>query len=83
MNTPLQGSAADIIKLAMIDVSNKLNGKKSKLILQIHDELIIDADAREADEVKQILIESMENIANLSVPLKVEVGSGKRCYDCK
>ncbi|MBR2967559.1 MAG: DNA polymerase I [Clostridia bacterium] len=83
MNTPLQGSAADIIKLAMIDVSNKLNGKKSKLILQIHDELIIDADAREADEVKQILIESMENIANLSVPLKVEVGSGKRWYDCK
>ena len=83
MNTPLQGSAADIIKLAMIDVSNKLKGKKSKLILQIHDELIIDADQNEVDEIREILVDSMENVARLSVPLKVEVGCGKRWYDCK
>ncbi|MBR2971226.1 MAG: DNA polymerase I [Clostridia bacterium] len=83
MNTPLQGSAADIIKAAMLEVSNRLRGKKSKLILQIHDELIVDAALDEAEEVKQILVEAMENVVNLSVPLKVEVGCGKRWFDCK
>ena len=83
MNTPLQGSAADIIKAAMIAVSERLKGKKSKLILQIHDELIIDAAEDEVDEVKLILIECMENAASLKVPLKVEVGVGKNWYDCK
>lgn len=83
MNTPLQGSAADIIKKAMIDVAKRLEGKKSKLILQIHDELIIDAAMDESEEVKKILIDSMENVVKLSVPLKVEVGCGKRWYDCK
>ncbi len=83
MNTPLQGSAADIIKAAMIDVSKRLMGMRSKLILQIHDELIIDADVREEEEVKSILIDCMENVAKLRVPLKVEVGCGKRWFDCK
>lgn len=83
MNTPLQGSAADIIKKAMIGVFDRLKGMKSKLILQIHDELIIDAAEDEANEVKAILVDCMENAARLLVPLKVEVGTGKRWYDCK
>lgn len=83
MNTPLQGSAADIIKAAMIDVFNRLKGMKSKLILQIHDELIVDADKDEEENVKSILIDSMENVIKLNVPLKVEVGRGKRWFDCK
>ncbi|MCH5164685.1 MAG: DNA polymerase I [Clostridiales bacterium] len=83
MNTPLQGSAADIIKAAMIDVSERLKGMKSKLILQIHDELIIDAAMEEEEAVKQILVDCMENVTALNVPLKVEVGCGKRWFDCK
>ncbi len=83
MNTPLQGSAADIIKAAMIDVADRLKGMKSKLILQIHDELIIDAAIEEEQEVKRILVDCMENVTKLNVPLKVEVGCGKRWFDCK
>ncbi len=83
MNSPLQGSAADIIKRAMVAVYDRLRGKKSKLILQIHDELIIDAAEDEADEVRDLLVECMESAASLIVPLKVEVGMGKSWYDCK
>ena len=83
MNTPLQGSAADIIKIAMINVEKALEGKKSKLILQIHDELIVDTAPDEAEEVKSILKENMENAIKLSVPLTVEVGQGVSWFDCK
>ena len=69
MNTPLQGSAADIIKIAMIGVEKRLENKKSKMILQIHDELIIDAAKDEKEEVAKILEEEMENAVKLSVPL--------------
>ncbi len=72
MNTPLQGSAADIIKIAMINVENRLKDMKSKMILQIHDELIIDAAKDEEEEVKKILSYEMENAARLSVPLVAE-----------
>ena len=72
MNTPLQGSAADIIKIAMINVENRLKGMKSKMILQIHDELIIDAAKDEEEEVKKILSYEMENAVRLSVPLVAE-----------
>lgn len=85
MNMPLQGSSADIIKLAMLGVFNRLKkeGLKSELILQIHDELIIDAYAAEKDAVEKILVEEMEGAAKLSVPLTVSVGYGKRWFDAK
>ncbi|MBR0189374.1 MAG: DNA polymerase I [Clostridia bacterium] len=85
MNMPLQGSSADIIKLAMLGVYNRLKkeGLKSELILQIHDELIIDAFISEKDEVEKILVEEMENAVKLSVPLTVSVGSGKTWFDAK
>ncbi len=77
MNTPLQGSAADIIKLAMLGVEKRLENMKSKMILQIHDELIIDADNSELEEVKKILVNEMENAVHLSVPLTVDEEVGK------
>ena len=85
MNMPLQGSSADIIKLAMLGVANRLKKEnlKSELILQIHDELIIDAFLSEKDEVEKLLVEEMEHAAKLSVPLTVSVGSGKTWFDAK
>lgn len=84
MNMPLQGTASDIIKLAMIKVYNTLNERnfKSKLILQVHDELIVDATREEVVEVAKILKESMENVVKLRVPLTVDVNSGKTWFDC-
>lgn len=82
MNMPLQGSAADVIKLAMVDVEEKLKGMKSKMILQIHDELIVEAAVDEVEEVKKRLRDGMENAARLSVPLTVDVESGKSWLDC-
>ena len=75
MNTPLQGSAADIIKLAMLRVEKRLENMKSKMILQIHDELIIDAAGDEEEEVKKILSYEMEHAMKLSVPLIAEATS--------
>ena len=85
MNMPLQGSSADIIKLAMLGVSNRLKkeGLTSKLILTVHDELIVDATKDEADLVEKILTEEMENAVELSVPLTVSVGKGKTWFDAK
>lgn len=85
MNMPLQGSSADIIKLAMLGVYNRLKKEnlKSELILQIHDELIIDAFISEKEKVQKILVEEMENAARLSVPLTVSVGIGKTWFDAK
>ena len=85
MNMPLQGSSADIIKIAMINVSKRLKeeGLKSELILQVHDELIIDAFKDEAEKVKKILQEEMEGAVKLSVDLTVEVGEGETWFDAK
>lgn len=85
LNMPIQGTAADIIKIAMINVSKKLkeNNLKSKLILQIHDELIIEAPIEEVDLVKNILRTEMENAVNLSVPLTVDLEVGDSWYDTK
>ncbi len=84
-NTPLQGSASDIIKLAMIRVFNRMKALKlkSKLVIQIHDELVVDTILGESEQVKQILKEEMENVIQLQVPLIVEVGEGKTLYDTK
>jgi DNA polymerase-1 len=85
MNMPLQGSSADIIKLAMLGVYNRLKKEnlKSELILQVHDELIIDAFKEEAEKVKKILIEEMEGAVKLSVDLTVSVGEGETWFDAK
>ncbi len=85
MNAPIQGTAADIIKIAMVNVYNKLkeNNLKSKLILQVHDELIIEAPLDEEEQVKNILKCEMENAIALSVPLKVDMNTGKSWYDTK
>lgn len=85
LNTPIQGTAADIIKLAMVRVDNRLinEGLKSKLILQVHDELIVEAHKDEVDKVKQILNEEMQNAMELNVPLKVDMSTGHSWYDAK
>lgn len=85
MNTPIQGTAADIMKIAMIKVYKKLKERnlKSKVVLQIHDELLIETLLEEIDEVKEILKVSMESAAKLAVPLKVEVEEGKNWYQAK
>ena len=85
MNTPIQGSAADIIKIAMVNVFERLenNNLKSKLILQVHDELIIQAFEDEVDKVSLILKEEMENAYNMVVPLSVHLSVGKTWYDTK
>ncbi len=77
VNTPIQGSAADIIKVAMIDVAKALQGMDSKLIMQVHDELVVDAAVHELDKVKELLVACMEQAAKLEVPLEVEVSHGQ------
>ena len=83
MNMPLQGTAADIVKIAMIRVFNRLKkeGLKARLVLQVHDELVVDCPEDEKDKVEEILKYEMENAAALSVPLEAEVGVGKSWYD--
>ncbi|MBQ6006528.1 MAG: DNA polymerase I [Selenomonadaceae bacterium] len=76
MNTPIQGSAADIIKLAMIQAEKNLSGFQSRIIIQVHDELVLEAKESELVEVEKILRDAMENVVKLSVPLVVDVHSG-------
>lgn len=85
MNTPIQGTAADIMKIAMINVFRELKDRKlnSKIVLQVHDELLIETDIKEKDEVREILVNNMEHAAKLLVPLKVEVAEGENWYDAK
>lgn len=85
LNTPIQGTAADIIKLAMIKVHQELNNRKmaSRLILQVHDELVIDTVQEEIEEIKTLLKDSMENVADLCIPLEAQVSQGKSWYDTK
>ena len=85
LNTPIQGTAADIIKLAMIKVDEELKKQQleSKLILQVHDELIVDAVKEEADKVAELLKYTMEHVAELKVPLVANVSQGKTWYEAK
>lgn len=85
LNAPIQGSSADIIKLAMINTARRLRAekRKAKLILQIHDELIIEAPLAEAEPIKTLLREEMENVMRLSVPLTVDVAAGKNWAEAK
>ncbi len=84
-NMPIQGAAADIIKIAMIRVSRRLSEEKlqAKLILQVHDELIVECPKEEQEQVKKLLVEEMEGAVSLSVPMVAEAGSGKTWYDAK
>ena len=85
MNTPIQGTAADIIKIAMVRVYRRLQaeGLKSRLILQVHDELIVETTPDEIDAVKTLLQQEMSGAAELSVPLVVDVGVGRTWYEAK
>lgn len=85
MNSPIQGTAADIIKIAMIRVNDRLckEGLKSRLLLQIHDELLIETHKDEVEKVKQILSEEMHGAATLKVPLEIDMNVGDTWYDVK
>ncbi|MEW8957106.1 DNA polymerase, partial [Clostridium sp.] len=85
MNAPIQGSAADIIKLAMVRVFDKLNDEnlKSELILQVHDEIILNVYKNELERVKEIVKAEMENVMDLRVPLEVDINIGENWYEAK
>lgn len=84
-NMPIQGTAADIIKIAMVRVDERLKREnlKARLILQVHDELIVEAPIEESDKVSKLLQEEMENAVSLSVPLTADAATGKTWYDAK
>ena len=84
-NMPLQGSASDLMKVAMLKVNDRLKAEKlnSKIILQVHDELVVDATFDEADRVERILKQEMENAMALCVPFKGAVSKGANLYEAK
>ena len=85
LNTPIQGTAADIIKLAMLHVDRALRERKlqARLVLQVHDELIVECPVEEREQVTQLLTEQMQQVAKLSVPLLAEAKSGASWYEAK
>ena len=85
MNTPIQGTAADIMKIAMINVYRELKRKNlnSKIVLQVHDEMMIEADINEKEEVKELLKNCMENAIELKVPLIADISEAENWYECK
>lgn len=85
MNTPVQGTAADLIKIAMIEVYRRLKEEKldAHLILQVHDELIVEASSEDSDRTAKILKEEMQNVCDMRVPLSVDVHKGESWYDAK
>ena len=85
MNTPIQGTAADIMKIAMLKVFNQLKEQKlnAKIVLQVHDEMMIEAPIQEKEQVKQILKDNMESAVTLNVPLIAEISEASNWYDCK
>ena len=85
MNTPIQGSAADIMKIAMVNLNKELENSNidAKIVLQIHDELIIEAKNEDKEEAKEMLKKCMERAIKLSIPLEVEISEATNWYDCK
>ncbi|MFH1684501.1 MAG: DNA polymerase, partial [Candidatus Margulisiibacteriota bacterium] len=83
INTPIQGTAADMIKVAMVKVNAKLKSQNSKLILQVHDELVLECPKEEAEKVKKIVEEEMTGALLLKVPVKVDIGIGKNWTETK
>jgi DNA polymerase-1 len=83
VNTPLQGTAADLIKLAMIRISQKLRGMRARMLLQVHDELVFEAPPEEVEAVRSMVKSEMEDVEHLAVPLVVDVGVGDNWRDAK
>lgn len=85
MNTPIQGTAADIMKIAMIKVYQEIKkrGLKSKIVLQVHDEMMVEAPEEEKEEIKEIMKQSMETAIELKVPLIADISEATNWYDCK
>ena len=85
LNTPIQGSSADILKKAMVEIYDEFNKRqlKSKMLIQVHDELVINTLENEKEEVEEIVKTIMENTYKLDVPLKVEISTGTNLYDAK
>ena len=85
MNAPIQGTAADIMKIAMINVYRRLKkeGLKSKLIIQVHDELLIETHKSEVDKIYEILKDEMENACELAVNMEIDIHSGNSWYEAK
>jgi DNA polymerase-1 len=79
----LQGTAADLIKLAMIKIDEKLQGMQAKMLLQVHDELVLEAPVSEVEEVSALVKSTMEGVAKLEVPLVVDVSVGENWRDAK
>ena len=79
MNAPIQGTAADIMKLAMNAISKSMSekGLHSRMLLQVHDELVFEVATGELEELKALVVEKMSNVVKLSVPLEVQVGTGR------
>ena len=85
LNTPIQGTAADILKKAMVEIFREFNkrGLKSKMLIQVHDELVFNVLNSELDEVKEIVRDVMENTFKIDVPLKVDIEVGNNWYEAK
>jgi DNA polymerase-1 len=85
INSPIQGTAADIIKIAMIHIDAEMvqRNLKSKMLLQVHDELIFEVEEEEIDIMKDLVKRGMESVVNLLVPLRVDMGLGVNWYDLK
>jgi DNA polymerase-1 len=79
LNAPIQGTAADIMKLAMTEIDRKMTeaGLKSRMLLQVHDELVFEVASGELETLKKLVVENMENVVELSVPLEVQLGLGR------
>ena len=82
-NSPIQGSAADLIKVSMIRLHERLAGTEACMLLQVHDELLIEAPESDVEAIGRIVREEMEGAIELTVPLRVDLGIGRSWYDCK
>jgi DNA polymerase-1 len=83
VNSPIQGTAADLIKLAMVRIDKALANRRAKLLLQVHDELVLESPPEETEELRAMVKREMESVRELSVPLLVEVGTGRNWRDAK
>ena len=83
INTPIQGTAADMIKVAMINIHKRMRKMKSKMILQVHDELVFDIHNDEKDKIRTLVKDGMEKAVKLKVPIKVDIGIGPNWLEAK
>jgi DNA polymerase-1 len=83
LNAPIQGTAADIIKKAMVELDLRLQPMQARMLLQVHDELLVEAPPEEVDQAVAVMVETMEQVADLRVPLRVDVATGSNLAECK